>query len=151
VANFDPEFTETDLGEVALIPGFEGNAGQAHDALEAGGILSVSAQARKDAAASNGVAISKDAKRVPGSDADDALTSSVQDKFRGFSYSGTYDGSVAGSMGTSFGGRRGSGGLAGASLSMSRMQVDDGDDEQLSPSDVPSFNADAVKPEMDTS
>ncbi|PWN45581.1 kinase-like protein [Ceraceosorus guamensis] len=135
VANFDPEFTETDLNEVAVIPGFEGDAGEGREALESGAILSTSAQARKDAGKqANGVAIKKAGNGTAADgEEDDALSRSVQDKFRGFSYSGTYDGSVAGSMASSFGGRRGSGGfgLAGASLGMSKMQVDDKDDESI--------------------
>ncbi|SPO21203.1 probable SCH9 - serine/threonine protein kinase involved in stress response and nutrient-sensing signaling pathway [Ustilago trichophora] len=116
VANFDPEFTETDLKDVAVIPGFEGSSTDAANALSNGDILS-----EKDANG-KGVAINKGR----GEEEDDhLLTKSVQDKFRGFSYSGTYEGSVAGS----YGGRRGSGGfgLAGASLGMSRMGVNDDD------------------------
>ncbi|ETS63843.1 hypothetical protein PaG_02164 [Moesziomyces aphidis] len=116
VANFDPEFTETDLKDVAVIPGFEGSLTEAAKALQNGDLLS-----EKDANG-KGMAINK----AREAEEDDALlTRSVQDKFRGFSYSGTYEGSVAGS----FGGRRGSGGagLAGASLGMSRMGVNDDD------------------------
>lgn len=40
VANFDPEFTETDLKDVAVIPGFEGSSTDAVDALSNGDILS---------------------------------------------------------------------------------------------------------------
>lgn len=118
VANFDPEFTETDLKDVAIIPGFEGSSTDAAKALQNGDILS-----EKDANG-KGVAINKNG-RAGEDDDDQLLTKSVQDKFRGFSYSGTYEGSVAGS----FGGRRGSGGfgLAGASLGMSRMGVHDDD------------------------
>ncbi|SPO20282.1 probable SCH9 - serine/threonine protein kinase involved in stress response and nutrient-sensing signaling pathway [Ustilago trichophora] len=114
VANFDPEFTETDLKDVAVIPGFEGSSTDAANALSNGDILS-----EKDANG-KGVAINKGRSEE---EDDQLLTKSVQDKFRGFSYSGTYEGSVAGS----FGGRRGSGGfgLAGASLGMSRMGVND--------------------------
>lgn len=124
VANFDPEFTETDLKDVAVIPGFEGSLTEAAQALENGDIL-----LEKDASG-KGVAINKS--RGGDEDDDHLLTRSIQDKFRGFSYSGTYEGSVAGS----FGGRRGSGGfgLAGASLGMSRMGVNDDDamaDEDL--------------------
>ncbi len=117
VANFDPEFTETDLKDVAVIPGFEGSSTGAAKALQNGDLLS-----EKDANG-KGMAINK-AREAEDDDA--LLTRSVQDKFRGFSYSGTYEGSVAGS----FGGRRGSGGvgLAGASLGMSRMGVNDDDD-----------------------
>ncbi|KIS72184.1 putative serine/threonine protein kinase [Mycosarcoma maydis] len=115
VANFDPEFTETDLKDVAVIPGFEGSSTDAAKALQNGDILS------EQDANGKGVAISKS--RGGEVDDDHLLTRSIQDKFRGFSYSGTYEGSVAGS----FGGRRGSGGfgLAGASLGMSRMGVND--------------------------
>ncbi|KAJ1035239.1 hypothetical protein NDA18_000835 [Ustilago nuda] len=110
VANFDPEFTETDLKDVAVIPGFEGSSTDAAEALNNGDIL-----AEKE---NGGVKISKQR-----GGEEEELSKSVQDKFRGFSYSGTYEGSSAGS----FGGRRGSGGfgLAGASLGMSRMSVDD--------------------------
>lgn len=116
VANFDPEFTETDLRDVAIIPGFEGAPSDAAAALENGGLLSASSK-------NKGVAINKANKHED----DGPLTKSIQDKFRGFSYSGTYEGSAAGS----FGGRRGSGGfgLAGASLGMSKMEVSDRMDE----------------------
>lgn len=117
-ANFDPEFTETDLKDVAVIPGFEGSSTDVAAALSNGDILSE----QKDANG-KGVAINKQGRAED--DDDQLLTRSVQDKFRGFSYSGTYEGSVAGS----FGGRRSSGGfgLAGASLGMSRMGVNDDD------------------------
>lgn len=119
VANFDPEFTETDLNEVAsLTPaaadGLSG-AAPAPDNLDGG----LSGSAKNGA----GVPIGKKG----GSTDEDGLSSSIQDKFRGFSYSGTYDGSVAGSMASSFGGRRGSNGLAGASLGMSKMAMKDDD------------------------
>jgi len=96
VANFDPEFTLTDLREVAEIEGHTLSA----STLD------------KDA---NGVAIGKS-----GNNEDDILSSSIQHQFRGFSYSGRDD---AGSFGGSRS-RRGSGGfgLAGASLGMSRME-----------------------------
>lgn len=112
VANFDPEFTETDLRQMAFIPGFDGDADEAVQALKSGGILN-------DKSADKSGAVDIGNRR----DDEEELSKSIQDKFRGFSYSGTYDGSVAGS----FGGRRGSGGfgLAGASLGMSRMIVDD--------------------------
>ncbi|SNX81934.1 probable SCH9 - serine/threonine protein kinase involved in stress response and nutrient-sensing signaling pathway [Melanopsichium pennsylvanicum] len=118
VANFDPEFTETDLKDVAVIPGFEGSNVDAADALSNGDVLG-----EKDG---KGMAINNKA-RGGGDEDDQLLTRSVQDKFRGFSYSGTYEGSVAGS----FGGRSRSGGfgLAGASLGMSRMGVKDDDDQ----------------------
>ncbi len=51
-ANFDPKFTETDLKDVAVIPGFEGSSTDAANALENGDILS-----EKDANG-KGVAIS---------------------------------------------------------------------------------------------
>jgi protein-serine/threonine kinase len=118
VANFDPEFTETDLKEMAFIPGFDGDANGAENAIKTGGILGESTNGGKATGALdiNG--------RPMNDEEEDELTRSIQDKFRGFSYSGTYDGSVAGS----FGGRRGSGGfggLGGASLGMSRMSMDD--------------------------
>lgn len=117
VANFDPEFTETDLKQMTFIPGFEGDAINAEAALKTGTLL------EGDAKKVNGLDISSGKRDDDEEDDDGPLTRSIQDKFRGFSYSGTYDGSVAGS----FGGRRGSGGfgLSGASLGMSKMQVDD--------------------------
>lgn len=121
VANFDPEFTETDLKQMAFIPGFDGDVNGAEKALKNGDLLGEGANGdgkKTGALDINGRPIEDDE--------EDELTRSIQDKFRGFSYSGTYDGSMAGS----FGGRRGSGGfgLAGASLGMSRMNVDDDDD-----------------------
>jgi serine/threonine protein kinase len=125
VANFDPEFTETDLKQMTFIPGIEGDSIKAEDALKTGGMLNESTRER-DAKKANGLDISSGRRDDEQEAEDDLLTSSIQDKFRGFSYSGTYDGSVAGS----FGGRRGSGGfgLASASLGMSKMQMDDGND-----------------------
>ncbi len=96
VANFDPEFTTTDLREVAEIDG---------QTLSSDGF-------GKD---SNGMAIGG-----KGGDEDDVLSSSLQHQFRGFSYSGRDDGgSFIGSRS-----RRGSSGfgLGGASLGMSRME-----------------------------
>ncbi|PWN54052.1 kinase-like protein [Violaceomyces palustris] len=123
VANFDPEFTETDLKDVVVIPGFEGTVSDASDSLENGGILSGAVKSAAGDANSKGMAIKPDASKRGQDDDDGPLTKSIQDKFRGFSYSGTYEGSTAGS----FGGRRGSGGfgLASASLGMSKMEVDD--------------------------
>ncbi|PWN27071.1 kinase-like protein [Jaminaea rosea] len=159
VANFDPEFTETDLAEVAMLGG--GDEGLAQ-AIENGTLLPGSVDAANEGSGSsgsgsaaaggsskaastaggasgvagatsakgkNGVAINK----ANGNSAeDDALSSSIQDKFRGFSYSGDYDGSVAGSLASSFGGRRGSGGfgLGGAALGMSKMAVRDAEEGQ---------------------
>lgn len=151
VANFDPEFTETDLAEVAMLGT---DSEDARNALAQGELLSASAQTAAAAAgtgnsgsAGSTTGVGKGAEgggvdangaskngamaigKKGGAANDDALSSSIQDKFRGFSYSGTYDGSVAGSMASSFGGRRGSGGygLGGASLGMSKMAVaDDG-------------------------
>ncbi|PWZ01406.1 kinase-like protein [Testicularia cyperi] len=122
-ANFDPEFTETDLKDVAVIPGFEGSSVEVQSALANGDLLSE----QDKAANGKGVAINKGHRGAGAEDDDQLLTKSVQDKFRGFSYSGTYEGSVAGS----FGGRRGSGGfgLGGASLGMSRMEVNDDMDD----------------------
>ncbi|PWN87664.1 kinase-like protein [Acaromyces ingoldii] len=145
VANFDPEFTETDLKQMAFIPGFDGDANASKAAIHNGAILNNNGSGGDGP---HGVAIGKDGAKDAGvgpkavagvaggksgdggdddDDDDNPLSRSVQDKFRGFSYSGTYDGSVAGS----FGGRRGSGGfgLAGASLGMSKMQMDDDDDD----------------------
>lgn len=129
VANFDPEFTETDLKQMTFIPGFEGDAEKAEEALKTGGILNESTRER-EAKNANGLDISS-GRRDEDEEDDGPLTRSIQDKFRGFSYSGTYDGSVAGS----FGGRRGSGGfgLSAASLGMSKMQVDDTDSSDAVP------------------
>lgn len=129
VANFDPEFTETDLKQMTFIPGFEGDVGKAEEALKTGGILNESTRER-DGKNANGLDITS-SRRDEEEDDDGLLTRSIQDKFRGFSYSGTYDGSVAGS----FGGRRGSGGfgLSAASLGMSKMQVDDIDSSDAVP------------------
>lgn len=95
MANFDPEFTETDLRTVAEIEG-QSMSGAALDADGKGMRIS----GRDD-------------------DDDDILSSSIQHQFRGFSYSGKDDGgSFVGSRS-----RRGSGGfgLSGAALGMSRM------------------------------
>lgn len=136
VANFDPEFTETDLSEVASLgisteAAAEG-AAAAMGSSSQGGPGAGAAGGVGSASNGGGVGVGKigvniNKKGANGSGEDDALSSSIQDKFRGFSYSGTYDGSVAGSMASSFGGRRGSGGfgLAGASLGMSKMAVSD--------------------------
>lgn len=122
VANFDPEFTETDLKQMTFIPGFDGNIEKAEEAIKTGGILNDGGRDK-----TNALDISNGRKDDADEEDDGPLTRSIQDKFRGFSYSGTYDGSVSGS----FGGRRGSGGhgLAGASLGMSKMQMDDGEVE----------------------
>lgn len=170
VANFDPEFTETDVSEAAsaglpkgVVTVEEGklssaaHTGQANG--QAGGSLGGGGGGGHQGglsgtpnASSDGVAIN--AKNTTSSstnntsggsgganDGDDALSSSIQDKFRGFSYSGTYDGSVGGSLASSFGGRRGSAasssgggggggfGLGGASLGMSKMSMSDDDDD----------------------
>ncbi|EPQ29007.1 uncharacterized protein PFL1_03297 [Pseudozyma flocculosa PF-1] len=127
VANFDPEFTETDLREMTIIPGFEGNASDATSALNNGVLLAdgkAGGAGGGGGGAGKGMAINSQRSGGLDDEGDDGpLTKSVQDKFRGFSYSGTYEGSTSGS----FGGRRGSGGfgLAGASLGMSRMEVTD--------------------------
>lgn len=126
VANFDPEFTETDLKQMTFIPGFDGDGEQAEEALKMGGILNETTRERDARALDISSGRKDDAEGE-----EDPLTRSIQDKFRGFSYSGTYDGSVAGS----FGGRRGSGGfgLAGASLGMSKMQMEDASSRDASP------------------
>lgn len=135
VANFDPEFTETDLSEVAVIPGFEGEDARA--ALDNGGILSVSEKKKagngngtgeNGGGKTGGVAIKPDNSKKAAAEEAEPLTKSVQDKFRGFSYSGTYEEMPASFGGRSFGGRRGSAGLAGAAalgMSMSKMEVED--------------------------
>lgn len=122
VANFDPEFTETDLKDIAVIPGFEGSSTDAAKALSNGDILKQE---------NRGVKI-----KAGKGEEEEFLSKSVQEKFRGFSYSGTYEGSVAGS----FGGRRASGfGLAGASLGMSRMGVDDDEENWRDDGDEPMY------------
>lgn len=131
VANFDPEFTETDLSEVAtLVPegaqlGNGGDAGGSGGHENGGGGAAAGSEA--GSAGKSGLAIKKPSPGGGGGTVDETLSSSIQEKFRGFSYSGTYDGSVAGSLSSSFGGRRGSGGsgIRGANLGMSRMAMDD--------------------------
>ncbi|KAN0060500.1 Serine/threonine-protein kinase [Thecaphora frezii] len=137
VANFDPEFTETDLRDMAIIPGFEGSASDAASALANGVLLADGKGHASNGGAGKGVAINNRGKGLDDDD-DGPLTRSVQEKFRGFSYSGTYEGSMVGS----FGGRRGSGGygLAGASLGMSRMEVNDASDG--APSNAAAASAD---------
>lgn len=97
VANFDPEFTGTDLRSVVT--------GEA-----------------------NGVGIADDAQFGSGqpdsNEQDEVLSSSVQHQFSGFSYSGRDD-----VWGTSLGARsrRGSSGfIIPSSLSLARMDMDDG-------------------------
>lgn len=144
VANFDPEFTETDLKQMTFIPGFDGDVNGAGEKA-AGGVLS----GENGNGGGNGAMDIQGRTNEPDEE-EDELTRSIQDKFRGFSYSGTYDGSVAGS----FGGRRGSGGfggLAGASLGMSRMNVDDDNQQDHLPhhssnSRTASSNAAAAQP-----
>lgn len=115
---------------MTFIPGFDDEDEVADKVAKKGGILTDNAVS--DGQKSNALNIGNGGTNGAGSgngsgsgDDDDELSHSIQEKFRGFSYSGTYDGSVAGS----FGGRRGSGGfgLGGASLGMSRMHVDDSD------------------------
>ncbi|KAK0562912.1 Serine/threonine-protein kinase [Tilletia horrida] len=122
-ANFDPEFTEMNLSEVAIMPDFDGVEGAEDEALVDGAGVK---RTPSGSGPTGAVAIQR--RRERSGDEEEPLTRSVQDKFRGFSYSGTYDGSAAGS----FGGRRGSAGLAGGGVGfafqMSKMDVgDDGD------------------------
>lgn len=126
VANFDPEFTETDLQDVAFIQGFDGQDGFSVDGMDSSLIDAPTlGSSLTNGNGNTGVAIKKDKRDAKEDGEDGALTRSVQDKFRGFSYSGTYEGSLAGS----FGGRRGSGGmgmgLGGAGLGMSKMDKDE--------------------------
>lgn len=122
-ANFDPEFTEMNLSEVAIMPDFDGVEGAEDEALVDGAGVK---RTPSGSGPTGAVAIQR--RRERSGDEEEPLTRSVQDKFRGFSYSGTYDGSAAGS----FGGRRGSAGLSGGGVGfafqMSKMDVgDDGD------------------------
>lgn len=126
VANFDPEFTETDLQDVAFIPGFDGEESSGMSET-VNGMNSSLIDAPTIGTSNNhsngnqGVKISSKKEDGQESGGEGALSRSVQDKFRGFSYSGTYEGSLAGS----FGGRRGSGGMGGINLGMSKMEKSD--------------------------
>ncbi|KAL9934080.1 hypothetical protein V8E36_007162 [Tilletia maclaganii] len=125
-ANFDPEFTETNLSEVAVIPDFDGVEVTDED-LDVG-MGSNGRRSNQGAGPTGAVAIQK-RRGETAEDEDSPLTRSVQEKFRGFSYSGTYEGSTAGS----FGGRRGSAGLAGGGVGfafqMSKVDMSDDDGE----------------------
>ncbi|KAK0537573.1 Serine/threonine-protein kinase [Tilletia horrida] len=150
-ANFDPEFTETNISEVAVIPDFDGIEGAEDETMlagggagsglgadgaggaGAGGAGGAGSNGRRSNQGAGASAMAIQRRRdANGDDEDDdsPLTRSVQEKFRGFSYSGTYEGSTAGS----FGGRRGSGfglagGGAGFAFQMSKMDVgEDGAD-----------------------
>ncbi|KAE8205489.1 hypothetical protein A4X06_0g749 [Tilletia controversa] len=131
-ANFDPEFTETNLSEVAVIPDFDGIEGADDEGMNDSGF---GGNGRRSVSGAGGgpagaMAIQRRRERSGDEDDDSPLTSSVQDKFRGFSYSGTYDGSTAGS----FGGRRGSAGLvggAGFAFQMSKMDVNGGEEVEM--------------------
>ncbi|KDN49588.1 kinase-like protein [Tilletiaria anomala UBC 951] len=108
VANFDPEFTETDLRTVAEIDGQE-----------------LSSQLDKPGGA-NGIGISGGGRGGE----DDVLSSSVQHQFRGFSYSGRDDvGSFVGSRS-----RRGSNGFGLSCASFGMSHVESPEAREYSPS-----------------
>ena len=83
VANFDPEFTNADIREVAGFPISE-------DELEGLGPSSIKAYTQSDNTTPNGVDIKKKERKSE----NEPLSKSIQEKFRGFSYSGTYESSV---------------------------------------------------------
>lgn len=83
VANFDPEFTNTNLREVAKFAVFD-------DEDDEDANLPLNVPVREAPRKDKGVAIKSSSR-----DSDEPLSSSVQEKFRGFSYSGTYESSVS--------------------------------------------------------
>ncbi|CAO1633978.1 unnamed protein product [Sympodiomycopsis kandeliae] len=134
VANFDPEFTETDVKQAAVAGLPKGAVVEDGTLLSASAVDARNAQPQQSADGGAKIPMTKEE--------EDQLSSSIQDKFRGFSYSGTYDESVAGSLASSFGGRRSSAGsssggygLGGASLGMSKVNAnrthDDDDDDEV--------------------
>jgi len=83
VANFDPEFTNTNLHEVAHFAMSDDDTVDTEISEAMKQALNCSTDAK------NGVAIRSKEQRGNRSE---PLSSSVQEKFRGFSYSGTYEG-----------------------------------------------------------
>ena len=83
VANFDPEFTNTNLHEVAHFAMSDDDSVETEISEAMKQALDCSTDAK------NGVAIRSKEQRGNRSE---PLSSSVQEKFRGFSYSGTYEG-----------------------------------------------------------
>ncbi|KAE8234926.1 hypothetical protein CF326_g42 [Tilletia indica] len=130
-ANFDPEFTETNLSEVAVIPDFDGIEGADDEGLNDSGFGGNGRRSFGGGSHAGAMAIQRRREKGSDEDEDSPLTRSVQEKFRGFSYSGTYEGSTAGS----FGGRRGSAGLAGGGVGfafqMSKMDVNGGEEVEM--------------------
>lgn len=93
VANFDPEFTNTSLAQVADFVDDVDLDGAAASSSGSGSTNSSSTKQISPDSNPKSVAIKKpNADRTP-DDADEPLSRSVQEKFRGFSYSGTYEGS----------------------------------------------------------
>ena len=95
VANFDPEFTGASLSEVAKFAMKDADgeiSPAASDASRSAGTSKENSPEGNGNAKS--VAIKKPgAERQDEEDAEEPLSRSVQEKFRGFSYSGTYEGS----------------------------------------------------------
>lgn len=90
VSNFDPEFTDTDLRDVAAfaIPELDVDSASYAAVQE----VKSSSDPKEDAPASKSVAIQRaGADRTESAKMEEPLSRSVQEKFRGFSYSGTYD------------------------------------------------------------
>jgi protein-serine/threonine kinase len=91
VANFDPEFTNSSLQDAGIVPweidedyGMSQSAPGKHSYVGPGGSLSSAGSLSKPP----GVAISKQPRPPLGAGGGSPLTSSIQENFRGFTYTG---------------------------------------------------------------